>query len=345
MNNTQSIMPFVISYLKYLKVYDKNLQNYFAVNNFNAVLVLKLPQVCLLKQNRNSTSKQTHIHITGNNMYFFYEKELVDNTNTSTDWEKLKLDVFLPEEQDLIQESYTNIKIGCRKTQAPQVQISKIAEDENGFIKLRKTLFEKDLLIFLKNTSCNKILALRIDREYCEKQDFNTISTGTFSIQKAITTPRRDILTETLYQNNINNMDEDVTITEEDYMPEAVKEKITTHKTKNKVSAINGKKALKLHSYKCLVDENHETFIKENGEKYLEAHHLVPMSKQDYFDVNIDKIANIIPLCPNCHRKIHYGKTEEIIAMLKLLYEKRKPLLEKAGINTSLENLLDFYLH
>lgn len=42
--------------------------------------------------------------------------------------------------------------------------------------------------------------------------------------------------------------------------------------------------------------------IKGSAEPYLEIHHIVPLSKGGE-----DSIDNTIALCPNCHRKRHYG--------------------------------------
>lgn len=41
---------------------------------------------------------------------------------------------------------------------------------------------------------------------------------------------------------------------------------------------------------------------KSNGQPYLEIHH-----KQRLADDGADTIGNVIALCPNCHRKAHYG--------------------------------------
>ncbi|EHR6179901.1 HNH endonuclease [Vibrio alginolyticus] len=44
-------------------------------------------------------------------------------------------------------------------------------------------------------------------------------------------------------------------------------------------------------------------FIKRsNGEPYLEVHHIIPLSKG-----GLDSLENVISLCPNCHREIHFG--------------------------------------
>jgi len=41
---------------------------------------------------------------------------------------------------------------------------------------------------------------------------------------------------------------------------------------------------------------------KKNGRPYLEVHHVVPLSKGGH-----DSISNVVALCPNCHRKAHFG--------------------------------------
>ncbi|EKA5638046.1 HNH endonuclease [Vibrio navarrensis] len=44
-------------------------------------------------------------------------------------------------------------------------------------------------------------------------------------------------------------------------------------------------------------------FIKRsNGEPYLEVHHIIPLSQG-----GLDSLKNVISLCPNCHREIHFG--------------------------------------
>ena len=73
----------------------------------------------------------------------------------------------------------------------------------------------------------------------------------------------------------------------------------------------------------------------------MEAHHLIPMSAQNDFENSLDVDANIVCLCPNCHRKLHYGN--QIDEELKILYEKRKELLNKSGIMISFEDLIKYY--
>ena len=41
---------------------------------------------------------------------------------------------------------------------------------------------------------------------------------------------------------------------------------------------------------------------KSNGAKYLEVHHIVPLSED-----GLDTVHNVLALCPNCHREVHHG--------------------------------------
>ena len=106
---------------------------------------------------------------------------------------------------------------------------------------------------------------------------------------------------------------------------------------------IQKKRNALLHAgYKCEFDEGHKSFIsKVTGLPYMEAHHLIPMEYYNNFDVSIDVEENIISLCSNCHREIHHGKDASVI--VKKLYEQRKPYLQKAGIDISLNQLLVWY--
>jgi len=46
-------------------------------------------------------------------------------------------------------------------------------------------------------------------------------------------------------------------------------------------------------------------FKKKNGEDFIEAHHIVQLSEKKEGSLCTE---NVVLLCPNCHREIHYGK-------------------------------------
>lgn len=102
------------------------------------------------------------------------------------------------------------------------------------------------------------------------------------------------------------------------------------------------KNALNKADYKCEINCDHPTFRRRNSPlNYTEPHHIVPMSKQDYFENSLDVEENIISLCCNCHKQIHLGKGFE--DMLRKIYAERKDVLKKAGIEILLEDLILFY--
>ena len=48
------------------------------------------------------------------------------------------------------------------------------------------------------------------------------------------------------------------------------------------------------------------TFKKDNGENYSETHHLVLLKNN-----GADNIKNLVVVCPNCHKKLHYATKEK----------------------------------
>lgn len=93
--------------------------------------------------------------------------------------------------------------------------------------------------------------------------------------------------------------------------------------------------------YKCEVEPLHKTFIAAaTGRQYMEGHHLIAMKKQDVFSHGLDIYANIVCLCPLCHRRLHYATEEEKRPLLTKLYEDRKDRLANSGIKLSKEEFL-----
>jgi 5-methylcytosine-specific restriction protein A len=103
--------------------------------------------------------------------------------------------------------------------------------------------------------------------------------------------------------------------------------------------------------YKCQVDENHQTFQKTNGKQYMEGHHLIPCTYKNalYFkekyDINIDCMENIVSICPNCHRAIHYGDENTKFSILETLFNiKQKTYNEKLKLNLSFDDIKKYYV-
>ncbi|MFT8349499.1 HNH endonuclease [Clostridium saccharoperbutylacetonicum] len=102
--------------------------------------------------------------------------------------------------------------------------------------------------------------------------------------------------------------------------------------------------ALQLANFQCEIDKEHNTFIsKAILKNYVESHHLIPMKYYDEFQYSIDNEADIVALCPNCHRLLHFGRFEDKKVLLEKLYYKHIESLKKAGIEITLERLLEMY--
>ena len=73
----------------------------------------------------------------------------------------------------------------------------------------------------------------------------------------------------------------------------------------NKVKSMTG--------YKCLVCEslgkNPLSFQKPNGKYYVETHHVEPVSSMKK---GVLSSSNLITVCANHHRQLHYGKSKLI---------------------------------
>jgi 5-methylcytosine-specific restriction protein A len=106
-------------------------------------------------------------------------------------------------------------------------------------------------------------------------------------------------------------------------------------KAKNKAQSVG---------YKCEFNNEHASFLSATtGKLFVEAHHLIPISKSDDFDTSLDVTANIIILCPNCHRAIHFGDEPTKRQYLEKFYTERNLDLVASGINITIEELLNYY--
>ena len=100
--------------------------------------------------------------------------------------------------------------------------------------------------------------------------------------------------------------------------------------------------ALYASGYTCEGMCGCDLFIRQDGKNnYTEGHHLIPLSFQPLFEYSLDVEANVVSLCPRCHRLLHYG--QEKSQLLLTLYEKRIARLRMCGIAISYEKLLLLY--
>lgn len=158
------------------------------LENTKEILLLVLPEVCILKKNRpGSASKQSHIHVTGEGMSFFFDehdlkndpiqfeidqkeditiftKNLENLSKNAEEYHNVQRVININTDEEFIK-TFTNKKVGHNGT---QVQISKTRLDDKVFINLRECLFKGDVLIFLKQMN-DSIIAVGIPNFYFSK--------------------------------------------------------------------------------------------------------------------------------------------------------------------------------
>lgn len=84
----------------------------------------------------------------------------------------------------------------------------------------------------------------------------------------------------------------------------------------------------------CAPGERNKLFIERStNQNYVEGHHLIPMEYAKKFKFSLDVEANIVCLCPSCHRKLHHGLDDERKDLIKKIYEKREERLELCKLN------------
>ncbi len=102
--------------------------------------------------------------------------------------------------------------------------------------------------------------------------------------------------------------------------------------------------AIRAANFECEINSDHWTFISRARQKrYVEAHHLIPISQQAKFHYSLDVMANVISLCATCHRMLHYGLRREKRALLRVLLQKRRVLLQAKSIPVDEAEFYNFY--
>lgn len=125
-------------------------------------------------------------------------------------------------------------------------------------------------------------------------------------------------------------------------IPVAPEAAIAVEQSVWKRSGILRAQAIEMAGYACEMDPLHQTFISEASKKpYMEGHHALPMNNQDHFGVSLDVHANIVCLCPVCHRRIHHGIKQDRIDMAKKIYDTRISRLMNCGIQLSEEEFVE----
>jgi len=117
-----------------------------------------------------------------------------------------------------------------------------------------------------------------------------------------------------------------------------------TGKLKPKRDPQRAANALEIAEYYCEVEKSDKLFLRKNGKRYTEPHHLIPMCRYgDFSPGRIDIEENIVSLCSHCHNLLHYGRYEDKMPILERLYKEREKVLKDAGLDVSFEKLKDYY--
>jgi len=102
--------------------------------------------------------------------------------------------------------------------------------------------------------------------------------------------------------------------------------------------------AIAASKYSCEVDVGHETFTsRRTKERFVEAHHLIPMQYQVGFPFSLDIPENIVALCPTCHRRFHHSRFGELKPILQKLFADRLGMLNSREIKIELSDLSEMY--
>ncbi len=97
--------------------------------------------------------------------------------------------------------------------------------------------------------------------------------------------------------------------------------------------------------FTCENNPRHNTFVtRATMRPYMEGHHLIPMRFQPKFNTGIDVYANVVCLCPICHRLMHFGTDKDRTFTAEKLFDVRASRLLKSGIDLSRREFIDLVI-
>lgn len=142
-------------------------------------------------------------------------------------------------------------------------------------------------------------------------------------------------LLDNIFDGRIDNLNDEQRKVMQKYVKSKIRESIKEYQQDTKYREVKQierdrdvrEVCLMRAGYKCEIDNKHTSFTATSGEQYVESHHIIPLKYQDKFDFNLDSPENLIALCPNCHKAIHYGSRRTKENILKMVCEVR-PIVE-----------------
>jgi hypothetical protein len=211
--------------------------------------------------------------------------------------------------------------------------IDKIENDEHGFEKYVLTGKGYSLLKIIDKNIGNYQKNIEVGKNNAVDVTDNLTPLNKNSILE-------DIYDE-LYIAESNNVSPDKIVNLLDLPQPIANEYARNTNRRDPQKAANAKRNA---NYKCVYNIDHISFTtKNNNENYVEAHHLVPMQLQQKFLYSLDIEANIVALCPICHRLIHHATNNEKKMLITKLYNERIKRLKDCNIYIELDDLLNFY--
>ncbi|MBE8233308.1 MAG: hypothetical protein HAW67_06185 [Endozoicomonadaceae bacterium] len=146
------------------------------------------------------------------------------------------------------------------------------------------------------------------------------------------------------FEANYSLDEDDEQYQKELHSPQAQAGKVEISSTRYHRNPSKAANAVKKSKYKCQYNNEHISFIAgASSKQYVEVHHLIPLSCTKLFDVSLDVSANLVVLCPNCHKAIHLGTAGTKIKYLERLFAERKDALSKSGIDINFKDLCKLY--
>ena len=128
-------------------------------------------------------------------------------------------------------------------------------------------------------------------------------------------------------------------------LPVEVREPTLALVTRNDRKSIIKNQVIHAAHFLCECDSSHTSFTsKATFLRYVEGHHLIPLQQQDLFPYSLDVYANVVSLCPNCHRLLHLAIKTEKRYYLDRLFDERKARLVSSGIDVSHKEFLKLTL-
>ncbi|MFW7525441.1 HNH endonuclease [Vibrio ostreicida] len=152
-------------------------------------------------------------------------------------------------------------------------------------------------------------------------------------------------LTKTASYDNVCSLDEeDDSYQKVLHSPQAQQGVVKSSATRYPRNPSLAAQIIKFSNHQCQYDSSHQSFISaSSSQQYVEVHHLIPISYMRDFKYSLDVAANLIVLCPNCHKTVHFGMPEiKRLYLTKFHYERAEDLIQ-AGIYISLQDLFSLY--